>query len=323
MNLSKEKMQGLYFDMLRIRRFQLRIEAHYLDNEMKTPIHLYIGQEAIAVGVCANLQKEDYISSSHRSHGHYLAKGGNAKALIAELYCRETGCSKGRGGSMHLVDVAIGHYGSSSIVGGGIPIGTGMALAIQMKKKPLVSVVFFSDGAADEGVLYESINFAALKRLPVVYVLENNQYSVCSPVSARQAGDNVFHTMSPHLLFARKIDGNDVLKVYETARLAVERARSGMGPSFIECQTYRIRGHAGCESQDFRGYRALEEVEDWKARCPLLSFEKKLLGEGVMTGQEIATMEKRIDAELDEAFACARKDPLPDGRNLHLHLFCE
>lgn len=309
--------------MLRIRKFQLKIEANYLENEMKTPIHLYIGQEAIAVGVCANLRKEDYISSNHRSHGHYLAKGGNLKALIAELYCKATGCSKGHGGSMHLVDTSVGHYGSSSIVGGGIPIATGLGLAIRMKKKPLVSVVFFSDGAADEGVLYESINFAVLKKLPVIFILENNQYSVCSHVSSRQACDNIFHAMQPELMFTKMIDGNDVLKVYETARQAVERARFGRGPSFIECQTYRIRGHAGCESQDFKGYRTSEEVERWKARCPLMTYQKNLLEAGVIQPHEIESMEKKIDAELDEAFDCVRQDPLPDGKDLFLYLFCE
>lgn len=318
-----EVLRDLYFSMLRIRKFQLKIETHYLGNEMKTPIHLYIGQEAIAVGVCANLRKEDYISSSHRSHGHYLAKGGNAKSLIAELYCKATGCSKGHGGSMHLVDISVGHYGSSSIVGGGIPIGTGMGLAIKMKKKPLVSVVFFSDGASDEGVLYESINFAVLKKLPVIYVLENNQYSVCSHVSSRQACDNIFHAMQPELMFTKMIDGNDVLEVYETARQAVERTRSGRGPSFIECKTYRIRGHAGCESQDFTGYRTDEEVEKWKARCPLTTYQKRLLEAGVIQPHEIESMEKKIDAELDEAFDCARKDPFPDGKDLGLYLFCE
>ena len=188
MNLSKKVLHNLLYEMMRIRRVQLAIESRYLENEMKTPIHLCIGQEAVAVGVCANLHKNDYINSTHRGHGHYLAKGGNLKTLIAELYGRESGCSKGRGGSMHLVDTHVGIYGSSSIVGGGIPIGTGMGLAIKMRKKKNVSVVFFGDGAADEGVLYESINFALLKKLPVIFILENNQYSVCSHISARQAG---------------------------------------------------------------------------------------------------------------------------------------
>ena len=280
MILTREDQQRLYFGMLRIRKLQLKIESLYLDNEMKTPVHLYIGQEAVAVGVCANLSNEDFICSTHRSHGHYLAKGGNLRALVAELYCKETGCSKGRGGSMHLVDVGVGHYGSSSIVGGGIPIGTGLALAIHMKKQNRVSVIFFGDGAADEGVLYESINFAVLKKLPVIFVLENNQYSVCSPVSNRQVGDNIFHSIRSELMFTKKIDGNDVLEVYETARHAVDHARLGLGPSFIECMTYRIRGHAGCESQDLNGYRKSEEVEKWKEKCPLLSYQKKLLASG-------------------------------------------
>jgi len=321
--LPQETLKRLYYEMLRIRKLQLKIEAHYLENEMKTPIHLYIGQEAIAVGVCAHLQREDFINSSHRSHGHYLAKGGNLKALVAELFCRQTGCSKGRGGSMHLVDVAVGHYGSSSIVGGGIPIGTGMGLALQMQKRPLVSVVFLGDGAADEGVFYESLNFAMLKKLPVVYVLENNQYSICSHVSARQAGDNVFHAVSPDLLFSAKVDGNDVLAVYEIAKQAIVRARSGQGPAFLECRTYRLRGHAGCESQDFQGYRPPEEVEFWKGRCPLATYRRRLLADAIITLAEIDDMEKRIAAELIEAFNCARQEPLPQDKDLHLYLFCE
>jgi TPP-dependent pyruvate/acetoin dehydrogenase alpha subunit len=290
---------------------------------MRTPIHLYIGQEAVAVGVCANLRPEDYINSSHRSHGHYLAKGGNLKALVAELYCKETGCSRGRGGSMHLVDVSVGHYGSTSIVGGGIPIGTGMGLAIKMKKQDRVSVVFLGDGAADEGVFYESVNFAILKKLPVIFVLENNQYSVCSHISSRQAGDNPFHAMPWELLLNRKIDGNDVVEVYRTAGEAVQRARMGLGPSFIEYLTYRVRGHAGVPAQDAQGYRTGAEVEKWEARCPVQSMERKLLETGVITPGEIEAMKKRIEAELADAFSAAQKDPLPPKEDLHHHLFCE
>lgn len=309
--------------MLRIRLLQLRIEAHYLENEMKTPVHLYIGQEAIAVGVCANLTREDYINSSHRSHGHYLAKGGNLRALVAELYCKETGCSKGRGGSMHLVDVAVGHYGSSSIVGGGIPIGTGMGLSIKMKKQSRVSVIFFGDGAADEGVFYESVNFAILKKLPVFFVLENNRFSVCSHVLSRQAGANPFHAVSKELLLTGKVDGNDIMEVYRTAREAVERARNGMGPSFIEYETYRLRGHAGVPSQDPQGYRTDEEVEEWTARCPIKLMEQKLLQSGIITPAGIEVMKTRIEAELDEAFSAARQDRLPSSEHLHHFLFCE
>jgi pyruvate dehydrogenase E1 component alpha subunit len=321
---AKETLWRLYYDMLRIRKFQLRIDSLYLDNNMKTPVHLCIGQEAVPVGVCAHLGPEDYLASNHRGHGHYLAKGGDLKALVAELYGRKAGCSKGRGGSMHLVDVAVGHYGSSSIVGGGIPIGTGLGLAIKMQGKARVSSIFLGDGAADEGVLYESINFAVLKKLPVLFVLENNQYSVCSHVSARQVGEIVFHAMPPDLLFTRKVDGNDVLAVYEAAGEAVSRARAGLGPAFLECLTYRILGHAGCEAQDSPGYRSPEEVARWKQRCPLTRLQQDLLAAGIITLQDVEAMEQRIDAELDEAFAGAQRDPLlPQGQELPLYLFCE
>jgi len=323
MSLPKEVMRGLFHQMLRIRRVQLHIESLYHLDEMKTPIHLSIGQEAVAVGVSAHLRKEDFIQSNHRSHGHYLAKGGDLKALIAELYCRSTGCSKGFGGSMHLVDVSVGHMGSSSIVGGGIPIGTGLALSIAMKKENRVSVVYFSDGAADEGVLYESVNFAILKRLPVIYVYENNQYSVCSPVSARQAYDNIFHQAPPDMMASALVDGNDVFAVYDAAKAAVERARKGAGPSFLECRTYRMRGHAGSYSDAKLGYRTEEEIASWEAKDPVERLESQLLEQGVIDENEIARLEERIHAEIEEAFAFAQSSPLPGRDDLHRYLFRE
>ena len=323
MNLPRETLIALYHDMLRIQKVELHIESLYHLDEMKTPVHLCIGQEAVAVGVCANLNRDDYVSSNHRSHGHYLAKGGDLKAMIAEFYCKETGCSKGRGGSMHLVDVSVGLMGSSSIVGGGIPIATGLALAIKMKGQPRVSVTFFSDGAADEGVLYESVNFAILKRLPVVFVYENNQFSVCSRVSARQWGEVLFHAAPKDKLPSCKVDGNDVLAVYQAARAAVARARAGQGPSFIECETYRLRGHAGAGSDAKLGYRTAEEIAAWEAKCPVVTFRNKLFSEGVITEQEHAGMEKAIDAEIDEAFRFAQESPLPEKNDLLRYLFKE
>jgi pyruvate dehydrogenase E1 component alpha subunit len=316
------KIEMLYA-MLRIRRIQERIESHYLQDEMKTPVHLCIGQEAVAVGICAALNTDDYISSNHRSHGHYLAKGGDLKALIAELHCKKDGCSKGYGGSMHLVDTSVGHLGSSSIVGGGIPIGTGLALASKMDDGKRVSAVFFGDGAADEGVLYESINFAMLKALPAIYVLENNHWAVCSHISARKAGDNIFHQASPDLLMTRKIDGNDILTVYQTALEAVERARRGLGPSFIECETYRMLGHAGCESQDPEGYRDRAEVEAWKKKCPVDNFRNMLLAEAALTAADIVAADKKIKTEIDDAFDFAKNSPLPAGKEIVNNLFCE
>ncbi|MBM3303080.1 MAG: thiamine pyrophosphate-dependent dehydrogenase E1 component subunit alpha [Deltaproteobacteria bacterium] len=316
-------MVKLYYDMLRIRKVQLRIESLYHLDEMKTPIHLCIGQEAVAVGVCANLNQDDYIASTHRGHGHYLAKGGDLKGLIAELYCRETGCSKGRGGSMHLVDVSVGHMGSSSIVGGCIPIGVGLALAIKMNKQNRVSVAFFGDGAADEGVLYESVNFAILKRLPVIFIYENNQFSVCSRVSARQPGEVIFHATPPEQMYTRIVDGNSVLAVYEAAKTAVNRARGGQGPSFIECKTYRVRGHAGSGSDASLGYRTAEEIAEWEAKCPVTTFRDKLLGERLISDQELEEMEKAIEEEIDEAFAFAQSSPLPRAEDLSLYVFKE
>lgn len=323
MNLTDKVLRKLLYEMMRIRQVQLAIESRYMENKMSTPVHLCIGQEAVAVGVCAHLKKSDYINSNHRGHGHYLAKGGGLRSLIAELYGRDSGCSKGRGGSMHLVDTSIGHYGSSSIVGGGIPIGTGMGLAIKMQKKKRVSVIFFGDGAADEGVLYESINFAVLKKLPVLFILENNQYSVCSNVSTRQAGDNVFHAMPPRLLMSKIVNGNNVLDVYAAAHQAVNRARKGLGPSLLECRTYRIRGHAGCEIQDFAGYRPVEEIEHWKKLCPVVSFQKTLLKKKFITRAGIEIMGKKINKEIENAFVFALQSRAPAPETLPFYLFCE
>jgi acetoin:2,6-dichlorophenolindophenol oxidoreductase subunit alpha len=322
-NHSKELLLALYRDMLRIRRVQLRLESLYHLDEMKTPIHLCIGQEAVAVGVCANLEKDDYVASNHRGHGHYLAKGGDLGRLIAELHCRETGCAGGRGGSMHLVDTGVGHMGSSSIVGGGIPIGTGFAFASSMRKQDRVSAIFFSDGAADEGVLYESINFAILKKLPAIFVYENNQFSVCSHVSARQTGDTIFHATPPDRMYTRMVDGNSVLEVYDAVKTAVGLARTGRGPAFIECRTYRMRGHAGAGSDAHLGYRSGDAIDEWEKKCPLFLFQNRLLEDGVLTERMVADMGAEIDQEIDGAFRFAEKSPLPVGRDLPLHLFAE
>ena len=321
MSRTPETLLSLYYSMLRIRKVQLRIESLYHLDEMKTPVHLCIGQEAIPVGVSAHLTRDDYISSNHRGHGHYLAKGGDLSALIAELYCKKTGCSKGFGGSMHLVDSSVGHLGSSSIVGGGIPIGTGLALAIQMQKQPRVSVVFFGDGAADEGVLYESINFAMLRQLPVVFVFEDNGFAVCSRTDVRQRWPLLFHSAPSELLHTTTVDGNSVLEVYEAAQVAVERARSGLGPSLIECRTYRMRGHSGAGSDAKLGYRTEEEIGDWERKDPVGAFRDRLLAEGVSTHRQLEEFELAIDAEIDQAFQLAQESPLPTGEDLLTHLY--
>ncbi len=324
MNIVAKTRRDMLFSMLRIRRVQERIEADYMQDRMKTPVHLCVGQEAIAAGVCATLRRDDSIQSNHRSHGHYLAKGGNLPALIAELHCRSTGCSKGYGGSMHVVDVSVGHLGTSSIVGGGIPIGTGIGLAFQMQKSDKVSVIFFGDGAADEGVLYESLNYAMLKKLPVVFVLEDNHWAVCSPRSTRQVADNVFlKGAAKDLLFAAKIDGNDAALVYQTAKKAVDRARKGQGPSFIVCDTYRILGHAGCKAQDPAGYRDTCEIDAWACKCPVDTFRAACLADGTVDQALLDEWERDIASEIEAAFRFALESPLPGPQDLHKHLFSE
>jgi pyruvate dehydrogenase E1 component alpha subunit len=323
MMTSPQRKSELFHTMLRIRMVQESIESCYLQDEMKTPVHLCIGQEAVAAGVCAALSREDYIASNHRGHGHYLAKGGDLRALIAELHGRVDGCSGGYGGSMHLIDTSVGHMGSSSIVGGCIPIGTGLGLAIKMKKTRQVCAVFFGDGASDEGVLYESLNFAILKKLPVIFVFENNGWSVCSGVDARHVGQNIFHYAPQDLLMTRKIDGNDAVVVYEAINEAVGRAKSGLGPSFIECVTYRILPHAGCAAQDAKGYRGQEEIDMWRSRCPVEKLRNTLIEENILSSKDIAILEKEIALEIEEAFVLAKNSPKPNSADLKKNLFCE
>ena len=224
---------------------------------------------------------------------------------------------------MHLVDTAVGHLGSSSIVGGGIAIATGLGLAIAMQGDDRVSVVFFGDGAADEGVLYESVNFAMLKRLPVVFVLENNQWSVCSRVGDRQDGPNLFLHLPQERLASASVDGNDVVAVHAQARAAVERARSGRGPTFLECITYRIRGHVGTYSDARLGYRTQQEIDSWSARCPVARLREKLLADGVVTPSVLEEIREALVAEIEDAFCDAQQGPLPSAEELAHHLFAE
>ena len=281
--IDKHTLLNLYTLVSKIRKVEIRIEGLYHEDDMKTPVHLCIGQEAIAAGVCENLGRGDYVFSNHRGHGHYIAKGGDLKAMIAELYCKETGCSRGRGGSMHLVDTSVGLLGSSSIVGGCIPIAVGAAMGSVLKKDKGVSVAFFGDAASEEGVLYESMNFAALKKLPVIFVCENNFYSVYSHQSARQANTDIATRPKIFNIPTYKVDGRDVIDAYKKSKEAICAARSGEGPAFIECCAYRWRGHAGPGDSLRHKYRKLDEWKEWMKRCPLKDFEDVLVNEKILT----------------------------------------
>ena len=312
----------LYFTMLRIRRFEEKV-AELLEKRpsITCPVHLYIGQEAVAAGVCANLTDEDYVFSTHRSHGHYIAKGGDIRTLMAELFCRATGCSGGRGGSMHLTSPDIGFIGSSAIVAGTIPLAVGTALAFRLQKKSCVSVSFFGDGAIGEGVFYESLNLASLKKLPVVFICENNLYSTHMHVTACLADTEIYRKADMFGIPGLRIDGNNVVEVFLTARTAIERARQGKGPTLIECMTYRWRGHVGPNYDMDKGLRSKEELDKWIGRCPVKTVEQLLLKEGTLSEIEKNKIYQDTDFEIEKAVAFARESPYPDKEELLQHLF--
>ena len=320
-SISKTVLRELYSMMLKIQRIELKIDELYCENEMKTPVHLCLGQEAVAAGVCIHLNTNDYVFSNHRGHGHYIAKGGDVSTMVAELYNRKSGCSRGRGGSMHIIDTSVGLPGTSSIVGGCIPLATGAALGSVIKKDNHVSIAFFGDAAVEEGVIYESINFAMLKKLPVVYVCENNFYSVCSHLSKRQANDEIYRRFEGLSIPGYRVDGNNVTDVYRTAGQAIDNARNGGGPSFIECRTYRIRDHHGTSSGVELGYRTQDEVDEWAGRCPVKNFEFFLIEQNIVTASEIKELAAFVDREVEEAFRFAKASPLPDEEEVLEHLY--
>lgn len=319
--IPKEILIKMYKTMLMIRRFEERVGDLILKGEIKTPCHLTIGQEAIATGVCSALKKEDYIFGNHRSHGHYIAKGGDIKKLMAEIFCKKTGCSKGKGGSMHIVAPEVGLLGTPPIVAASIPIAVGAALASDLKGENKVAVPFFGDGAANEGVFYESLNFASLKKLPVVFVCENNFYSTHMPISKCLAETNIAKKADAFGLPGIQIDGNDVIGVYQTAKKAIERARNGEGPSLIECRTYRWRGHVGPNLDLEKGLRTKEELDSWMEKCPIKRLEELLTKENILSKTEKEQIRKDIEKKVEEAIGFAIESPYPDKEKLAKDIF--
>lgn len=313
----------LYCEMLRIRTFEESLISPILNNEIRTPCHLYSGQEAIAVGVCAALHKEDLIFGNHRSHGHYLAKGGDMKKMAAEILTRETGCSRGRGGSMHLIAPEVGMLGSAPIVSGTISLATGAALASLIQKDGLVVVSFFGDGAAGEGVLYESLNFAALNKLPILFVCENNFYSTHMSIRDCRVEKHIYNVADPFCVESKQVDGNDVLTVYEAAQKSIQACRQGHGPAFLECLTYRQRGHVGPDD-NIQGchtdIRPAQEIKKWRLKDPIQIFEIKLLEMGL--AQAIDKIKIDVQDEVDAAHRFAKESPPPSIEDLEKFVFC-
>jgi len=322
MDIPAANLRAMYLTMLRIRRFEEKVAALLsIPNEIICPCHLYIGQEAVATGVCFALREGDYVFSTHRSHGHYIAKGGDTKALMAEIYGRATGCSKGRGGSMHLASADVGFAGSSAIVAGTIPLAVGAALAFLMQKRGAVSVAFFGDGAANEGTFYESLNFASLRKLPVVFVCENNLYSTHMPISACLADTRIHKKAEIFNMPGARIDGNNVVEVFQTAKRAIEDARLGKGPTLIECMTYRWLGHVGPNDDLDKGLRSKEELDYWMNRCPIKALEEFLLKHEIISRSEKIQIYESIEKEMEEAVVFAKESPYPSESGLLYNVF--
>jgi pyruvate dehydrogenase E1 component alpha subunit len=304
--------------MLLIRLTEERIAALVEAKEVRTPCHLCIGQEAIPAGVCAALNREDSIWGGHRSHGHYLAKGGDLKALLAEILGKTTGCSKGRGGSMHLIDTAAGVMGTVPLVGATIPIAVGAAFAYKLRGDGRVAVAFFGDGATEEGHFHESLNLASLYRLPVLFVCENNFYSTHMPLAERRPKDNIVQSADLHGMPGVRLDGNDAMAVHEAAQDAVKRAREGEGPTLLECRTYRWRGHVGPAWDLDVGDRRRQELEEWLPRDPIPRLRSRLPGD---SRSSVDLMEQEIRADIDAAVAFAQDSPAPDPSELAQHVY--
>jgi len=315
-------LQNLYLQMVRIRRFEE--EAGRLMEEGKIPgaLHLYVGQEAIASGVMQHLSANDQITSTHRGHGHLIAKGGEFNRMFAEIFGRATGYCKGKGGSMHISNMELGMLGANGIVGAGLPIAVGAAFSNKFRKTNNVTVAFFGDGASNEGSFHEAANMATLYKLPCIFVCENNGYGEYTPQANHQAVVDVADRAAGYGMPGIVVDGMDVMAVYEVAGEAIKRARKGAGPTLVECKTYRYFDHVGVRGMGLT-YRTDEELEKWKKRDAIQSFEKNLTEMGLLTEKKISNIYGKINAELESAIKFAEDSPYPDPSELLEDVYCE
>jgi pyruvate dehydrogenase E1 component alpha subunit len=308
MEVSREKLVEMYRKMLEIRHFEEKVFELYGQNLVPGTIHLYAGQEAVAVGVCSALRKDDYITSTHRGHGHCIAKGADLKRVMAEILGRKTGYCKGKGGSMHIADFSIGMLGATAVVGAGLPIATGAALSIKLRGTNQAVACFFGDGASNQGTFHESLNIAAIWQLPILYVCENNLYAMGTRQSRVMLIKNIAERAVAYGIPGITVDGNDVLAVYKATKNAVERVRGGDGPALLECKTYRHKGHS---RMDPAKYRPKEEVEEWLKKDPIKRFRSKLLESNVLSQAEADEIEQAVIAEVEEAVKFALESPYP------------
>lgn len=314
--LNVELLKTMYTAMLRVRLVEEKIIELYPEQAMRCPVHLSIGQEAVAVGVCSALRPDDAVMSGHRAHAHYLAKGGNLLAMMAEIYGRSTGCCRGRGGSMHLIDRAANFMGSTPIVASTLPIATGVAWAAKLAGRDRVTVAFMGEGAAEEGVWHESLNFAAVHHLPIMYACENNLYSVYTPLAPRQPDRPLWALAAAHGLEAAHSDGNNVLTVYDLATRAVTSCLEGHGPVFLEFDTYRWREHCGPNDDTNLGYRTAAELASWQQKDPIARLERTLRESNQCSDEEFSDIRQRLAVEIDQAVLFAKASPFPQPDQL-------
>lgn len=321
--LPRQVLLALYKAMLLIRRAEEKVAELYPEQEMRCPTHLCIGQEAVPAGICLNLAKEDCAFSNHRAHGHYLAKGGSLNAMLAELYGKATGCSGGRGGSMHLMDQSVNFIAATPLVAGTIPLAVGAAFAMKAQNKPNISVAFFGDSAVEEGVFHEAMNFSSLHKLPVLFVCENNLYACQTTLGDRQPGREIAKLAEGHAIKTYRADGNDALAVYETAKKAIAGIKSGNGPAFMEFSTYRWLEHCGPNEDNDLGYRSEKEIREWIAKCPIKGLKKAMLEEKVAGEEELERIDSEVIQEVGEAVAFAKESPFPEKHTLFQHLYSD
>ena len=318
-NIDKAQVADFYRKMLLIRRFEEASGRLYMQGLIRGFLHLYIGEEAVAVGAISLLEPQDYIITHYRDHGHALARGMDPKACMAELCGRATGSSGGKGGSMHLFDAERHFMGGHAIVGGQMPIGVGMALGIKMKKRNGVVMVFFGDGAVNEGEFHESLNLASLWKLPVIFMLENNLYGMGSHVDmTHAAGRDIYNSAEYYKIPATQVDGMDLLAVREATSYAIDRVRSGDGPVFLEAMTYRYRGHSMADPVN---YREMDEVEEWRINDPIDRFKTLAIGEGLITTGELEEIDSQVTDEIDEVVRFARESPFPELDDLYKNVY--
>ncbi len=316
---SKELLEKFYYTMVKIRKFEETVEKYFLDGQIPGFVHLYIGEEAIATGVCASLKNDDYIQSTHRGHGHTIAKGADINRAMAEIFGKKTGFCKGKGGSMHIADFSVGMLGANGVVGGGFNIATGAALAIKKQKRDNVSVVFFGDGASNRGTFHEALNMASVWKLPIIFVCENNEWASTTPYRTTTSVEDISKRAAGYSMESKIVDGNDVFDVYEGFKEALAHVKAGNGPFFLEAKTYRIKGHFVGDPELYRTKEEVQKVYD--ENNPITRFENKVLKENLLSGTELKEISSKAETEIKEALKFAQDSEFPEPSEMYDDLY--